>query len=118
LTGVAQTGRRTSDQHLLRETRMKPFSEFIRTDEGRRAGDPALLDRIAASGDSITSLNNLVKFARERFPDHYSDDPRKSLDRPCGANAMRTLWAAYLTWAEMAPATAAADKATKSPLPK
>jgi hypothetical protein len=97
---------------------MKPFSEFIRTDEGRRAGDPALLDRIAASGDSITSLNNLVKFARERFPDHYSDDPRKSLDRPCGANAMRTLWAAYLTWAEMAPATAAADKATKSPLPK
>ena len=65
---------------------MRSFSEFIRTEEGRRACDPALLDRITATGDDITSLNNLIRFSRERFPDHFSDDPRKSLDRPCGAD--------------------------------
>ena len=91
---------------------MKPFSEFIRTDEGRRICDPALHDRITSTGDSFSSLGSLVKFAKERFPDHHHPDPRKSLDKPCGLNALKALWAAYLTWAEMAPATAA-DKAKK-----
>lgn len=89
---------------------MKPFSEFIRTDEGRRICDPTLHDRITATGDSFLSLGSLVKFAKERFPDHHHPDPRKSLDKPAGLNALKTLWAAYLTWAEATPADKTAKK--------
>lgn len=92
---------------------MKAFSDFLRTDEAKRSCDPALLDRILATGDSITSFNNLVKFTKERFPDHFSDDPRKALDKSCGINAMKKLWAAFLHWDEVASEKTTFDKTAK-----
>jgi hypothetical protein len=82
------------------ETPMKTFVDFIKTDLGRQSCDAALCDRLTRANASISSLSELLKFAKERWPDHYPADPRKSSGKPCGRDAMQLLWSIYLTWAE------------------
>ena len=86
---------------------MYQFVEFAETGEALDAADTvdtAFLERVATTdaGGQIASLDDLVKFAKVRHPDHYADDAWKfPLDKPYGLNAMRKLWAAYLHWAEV-----------------
>ena len=85
---------------------MFQFVEFAESGEAldADAGDTAFFDRIVTSdaGGQIASLEDLVKFAKERYPDHYAADAWKSpLDKPYGLNAMRRLWASYLHWGEV-----------------
>jgi hypothetical protein len=54
----------------------------------------------------IRSLRELLKWAREPYPDRYSQDWRKETGAPCGREAMRELWARYLRWREDALAAA------------
>ena len=87
---------------------MFQFVEFAETGESFDAADTVdtpFLERIATTdaGGQIASLDDLVRFAQERFPDHYAPDKWKTpLDKPYGIDAMRKLWAAYLRWAEVA----------------
>jgi hypothetical protein len=92
---------------------MDQFIEFIETKEGEGKCDEELRSRIfvADAGGQIASLNDLIEFARERYPEEYSSDPRKSLDGPRGLTAMKKLWAAYLHWGELT--SARSDKAMK-----
>jgi hypothetical protein len=73
------------------------FGEFIRTEGARQSCDPRITG--TGGGDTITTQNELVKFARERWPTQYPADIRKSTG-PCGREAMARLWAAYLSWSE------------------
>jgi hypothetical protein len=45
-------------------------------------------------------LNGLVRWARERYPDHYHLDTRKPTGMPYGRDVMQKLWADYLNWSE------------------
>jgi hypothetical protein len=85
---------------------MFQFVEFAETAAAVDADvvEKAFLDRIATTdaGGQIASLEDLVRFAKVRYPDHYGDDPwRTPLSKPYGLDAMRALWAAYLRWAEV-----------------
>ena len=59
-------------------------------------GHSELIDRIVRSGATIKTITALKTFARQRYPDHYSDWRNDTSDKPYGKEAMNTLWAAYL----------------------
>jgi hypothetical protein len=46
------------------------FADFLNTSECRESCDPKLHARLVGVGDGITTLNALVRWARERYPDH------------------------------------------------
>jgi hypothetical protein len=79
---------------------MKTFASFLDTDESRQGCDPKLHARLVSASAGINSLNALVRWARERHPDHYAPDPRKPTGMPYGREAMQRLWANYLAWSE------------------
>jgi hypothetical protein len=79
---------------------MKTFAEFMKTGAANEICDPAFLERLVASGTTVSSVNDLVKFSRDRYPEHYPADSRKSSSMPFGRLTMQRLWAAYLSWAE------------------
>jgi hypothetical protein len=85
---------------------MKTFAEFMKTGAANDICDAAFLERLAASGITVTSVNELVKFARDRYPDHYPADIRKSSSMPFGRLTMQRLWATYLSWVEAPEKTA------------
>ena len=89
------------------------FADYMRTDAARQNCNPEFYDRFISSGCVITTLNELVKFARERWPSHFPADPRKSTGMPCGRDAMQSLWASYLSWAEKVPEPRQPDPAHK-----
>jgi len=91
---------------------MKSFAEFLKTDAGQQSLDPDFRGRLNSAGASIDTLNALMRFARERHPDHYSADTRKSTGKPYGKEAMQAVWAKYLHWAE-SPAAADAKLGKK-----
>jgi hypothetical protein len=86
---------------------MFQFIEFAETDKAFGAVETvgtAFIDRIVTSeaGGQIASLEDLVRFAKERYPDDDAAHAWKvPLDKPYGLNAMRKLWAAYLHWGEV-----------------
>jgi hypothetical protein len=61
-------------QHDLRIVRLD-------TDAGKRAIDPDILDRLVRSEEKIDTLTALLKFARERWPEHFPADFRKDSGR-------------------------------------
>jgi hypothetical protein len=81
-------------------TPTKTFADFLATDVGREACKPVLYDRMINTDPDVASLKDLVAYARERWPDHYADDPRKDTGKPQGRSAMQALWAMFLTWRE------------------
>jgi hypothetical protein len=52
------------------------------------------------TANNINTLNGLVRWARERYPDHYHLDTRKPTGMPYGRDVMQKLWADYLNWSE------------------
>ena len=78
---------------------MRSFSEFLNTERGRECCDPKLHARLGGAG-TITTRNALMRFAHERYPDHFGPDPRKPTGKPFAREAMQQLWASYLAWAE------------------
>ncbi len=92
------------------------FAQFLETDAGRKACDPQFIDRLGHADVQIKSLTQLLKFANERWPEHYPADSRKDpalfLLRPLNGEAMRRLWGEYLRWKETPP------ERRLSPVPK
>jgi len=90
---------------------VRTFGEFIKTEAARQSCDSQFHERITSTGggETITTQNELVKFARERWPTQYPADIRKSTG-PCGREAMARLWAAYLGWSETAMTEKTAKK--------
>jgi hypothetical protein len=78
----------------------KTFAAFLDTDVSRENLDPKLRTRLVGVGNTITTLNDLVRWARERYPDHYGPDSRKSTGLPYSREVMQRLWAKYLNWSE------------------
>jgi hypothetical protein len=78
----------------------KTFRAYI--DDHQEEVDPKFVARLVASGENISSLTRLTQFARQRWPDHHHDDPRKNTGMVLGLGAMRKLWADYLKWVEEA----------------
>jgi hypothetical protein len=79
------------------------FWRFLEADAGRKAIDPNVLDRLKHSSTKPDSLTGLLKFARERWPEHFPADFRKDSGTVFGREAMRSIWRAYLDWSENAP---------------
>ena len=78
----------------MQEKSYRAFSEFLPTQKHYLRND--LYERLLTA--EITSLSQLLKFVRERYPDYYRGCPRFSEDN--GQQEMRRLWADYLQWAE------------------
>jgi hypothetical protein len=74
------------------------FWAFLETAEARKLLDPAFLDRLTKSGTKPDTLNQLMRFARENWPDHFPADFREDSGTPFGREAVRQFWAAYLEW--------------------
>jgi hypothetical protein len=72
----------------MQENSYRAFSEFLPTQKNYLRND--IYERMLTV--EITSLSQLLKFVRERYPDYYSEDN--------GQQEMRRLWADYLQWAE------------------
>jgi hypothetical protein len=78
----------------------KTFADFLNTSECEKACDPKLHARLVGVGGTITTLNALVRWARERHPDHYAVDTRKPTGMPYSREVMQRLWAQYLNRSE------------------
>jgi hypothetical protein len=65
------------------------------SDEGRKYCPLELHQRLAPAATSITTLNQLMKFVKERFPSHYSSDWRVITGMPYSRENMRELWARF-----------------------
>src|SRR5689334_2798852 len=85
--------------NIERKTTMS-FMKFLQTDAGKKTVDPDFLDRLTRSGIKIDTLTALLKFARERWPEHFPADFRKDPGTPFGREAMRKIWREYLAWSE------------------
>ena len=70
---------------------MKTFTEFLKTETSPSVCDSAFIERLNAAGVMIVSQNDLMKFARERFPDHFHADTRKATTTAFGRTAMQQL---------------------------
>ena len=79
---------------------MPSFSAFVRTDACRQSWgrDERFYERLMSA--DVGSLNALKQWAKERYPDHYSSDWRKTVGKPYSREAMGRLWASYLDWKE------------------
>jgi hypothetical protein len=78
----------------------KSFSAFLDSDAGREACTLELHQRLTPAAMSITTLNQLLKYVKERFPSHYSTDWRVITGMPYSRENMRELWSVYLEWKE------------------
>jgi|SRR5215813_11081013 len=80
------------------------FAAFLKTAEGQAACGEGLAKRLMPSAASITNLNRLLRWARERHPDQYPSDDFRSppTERlaPFGSRRMKQIWAAFLKWKE------------------
>ena len=81
---------------------LKGFKAFLATDGARQICDQKFIDRIIGANPEIETLNNLMRWTRERFPDHFHVDPRKATTKPYNKEVMARLWASYLQWREEA----------------
>jgi len=80
------------------------FAAFLKSAEGQAACGSELIARLSLSAASITSLPNLLRWARERHPDQYPAQdwrapPSKSA-APYGSQAVKGIWSRYLQWKE------------------
>ena len=57
--------------------------------------DAEFYTRLVRAGASIKSLNSLKGWAKDRYPDHYTNDWRMTTGMPYGREAMQRLWADY-----------------------
>jgi hypothetical protein len=78
----------------------KSFAAFLDSDDGRKHCMLELHQRLTPVAASITTLNQLLKQVKERFPSHYSPDWRVVTGAPYSREAMKELWAVYLAWRE------------------
>jgi hypothetical protein len=78
----------------------KSFAAFLDSDEGRKHCTLELHQRLTPVAPSISTLNLLLKYVKERFPSHYSPDWRVVTGAPYSREAMKEVWAAYLAWRE------------------
>jgi hypothetical protein len=81
-------------------TTPKTFRAYLDTVECQQNCDPKLHAKLLFTANNINTLNSLVRWARERYPDHYHLDTRKPTGMPYGRDVMQQLWADYLNWAE------------------
>lgn len=81
-------------------TFMNSFSKFLESEAGKKACDLELFDRLVRFGVKIDTVDALLKFARQRWPQHYPADFRKDPGTPFGREAMRRIWQQYLDWKE------------------
>jgi hypothetical protein len=74
------------------------FSTFLETyDEA----DSDFVERLKKAKADIVSVNQLIRFARDRWPSDFSSDSRISTENMAhGKEAMRRLWGVYLNWLE------------------
>jgi hypothetical protein len=82
------------------DTPDKTFATYVATDHCRQKydRDPAFYERLTAA--DIQSFNSLKAWAKERYPDHYSTDWRKTINKPYSREAMQKLWSGFLAWKE------------------
>ena len=77
------------------------FREYLTVRENQQDLDAELVRRLLESGEEISTLNELVGFAKERWPDHYSKDWKKSMaHRANSRERLAVLWARYLSHQE------------------
>jgi hypothetical protein len=81
----------------------RSFAAFLRTAAGQNAcGD--LINRLMPAAGNIASLPQLLRWARERFPDQHGPEdwraPPSIANAPFGSRSMRAVWAKFLSWAE------------------
>jgi len=82
-------------------TSTKSFGDFLQSAACLDTDcDQKLHARLVGVSGSITSLNDLVRWARERYPTHYAVDTRKPTGMPYSREAMQRLWSGYLNWSE------------------
>jgi hypothetical protein len=80
---------------------MRTFQDFVKSDIGRACVNREFAGRLESVPARILSLNNLLRFARERWPASYPRDYRTpTVDKPHGREAMGELWAKYLEWCD------------------
>ena len=79
---------------------LKGFKAFLATDVAKGIVDQKFIDRFTGSNLEIETLNQLMRWVKERWPDHFHVDPRRSTSKPYNKEAMAKLWAAYLQWHE------------------
>ncbi|MGY3354935.1 hypothetical protein ACVWZK_001598 [Bradyrhizobium sp. GM0.4] len=80
---------------------MATIQDFLISEAGRDSIDREFASRLIRSGARILTLHNLLRFARERWPNNYPRDYRESTaEMPCGREAMRELWGKYLHWCD------------------
>jgi hypothetical protein len=81
------------------------FAAFLTSAAGQAACGSELIARLWPSAASITSLPNLLRWARERHPDQYpAQDWRAPLSKsaaPYGSQAVKGIWSRYLQWREL-----------------
>ena len=72
------------------------FAAFVATDDCRQkfSRDPAFYERLTTA--DVESFNSLKAWAKERYPDHYSSDWRKTTGKAYSREAMQKLWADFL----------------------
>jgi protein tyrosine phosphatase len=78
------------------------FNAFIETDAGKEVVNDEFADRLKKSNVVIGSLNQLQKFARERWQADYPRDWRKPTPPGArfGREKMNEWWGRYLEWSE------------------
>ena len=80
---------------------MRPFVEFLKTDEGRSSVDAEFIVRFERASAKVVTLTGLLNFARERWPASYPKNWRGTTgDEPYGRETMGLLWAKYLQWVD------------------
>jgi hypothetical protein len=73
------------------------FREHLSITSNQQGLDPEFVRRLLESGLEIDTCNALIAFAKERWPDHYTRDWRKSTANMAqGREKMAALWARYL----------------------
>ena len=82
----------------------RSFAAFVRTAQGQSACGEDLIARLTPSAGNIASLPQLLRWARERFPDQHGPEdwraPPSIANAPYGSRSMRAVWAKFLSWAE------------------
>ena len=81
---------------------LKGFRAFLATDGARQIVDQKFIDRFTSANPEIETLNQITRWVKERWPDHFHVDPRRATSKPYNKEVMARLWAAFLQWREEA----------------
>ncbi len=74
------------------------FPAFLSSEAGKQGRDPEFLRRLARAAPRIVGANDLVRWARENYPDEFSSNWCKVLGAPHGSQAIENLWGDYVRW--------------------